>query len=214
MPTYQGQRIDCADVALDNLLNYAKDRGLRLTFKVYNRGWRYVDSAGFRSFDHMKRWVKTYLGAQNVTDNCKLIKPLAGLTTPQAWAEKVKPGDLVMWSYNKPNRSDAQKAGRPTAVGHTQPVMEVMAGGTLSSTRLKVMNGDVQLSTGEPLPARASTMSVSYLRPVEGRHSLSNYPQHGNTLFKVMEKYNWNDPRTAQDPAQGTQGPLRWGIFN
>jgi hypothetical protein len=214
LPGYAGQRIDCADVALDNLLNYAKDRGLRLTFKVWKNGWRYADSAQFQSFAQMKSWAKQYLGAHNITDNCKLIKPLAALTTPESWSENVKPGDLLMWSYNKPSRSHPGKPGLPTAVGHTQPIMDVQAGATLSNTRLQLMNGDIQLSTGEPLPAHTSTSYVEYLKPVSAGVSLSNYPQYSGQLFKVLQKYDWNQPRGPQENAQPSQGPLRWGIFN
>lgn len=210
---YTGQRIDCADVALDNLLNFAKDRGLRMTFKVYKRGWRYVDSAQFSSFNKLKRWAKAYLGAANVTDNCKLIRPLSRLTTPQAWTNKVKPGDLLMWSYNKPNRADPTKPGRPTTVGHTQPIMEVNAGSTLRTTRLKLMNGDVQLDTGEALPASTSYKTADGIHPVAGGKSLSNYPQYNGQLFKVLQKYNWNSPISAEAPPQSSQGPLRFGIF-
>lgn len=214
LPLYAGQRIDCADVALDNLLNFARDRGLRMTFKVWKNGWRYVDSASFRSFDQLKRFARQYLGAHNVTDNCKLIKPLARLSTPDAWERHVKPGDLLMWSYNKPSRRDPALPGRPTTVGHTQPIMEVVKGRSLSGTRLKVMNGDIQLSTGEALAARASWETVSRIKPVSGGASLSNYPSYNGRLFHVLQKYNWHSPTGPSDPAQPSQGPLRWRIMD
>ena len=213
LSNYEGQRIDCADVALDNVLNFAKQRGLRVTFKVYQRGWKYVDSAQFRSFGQLKTWAKRYLGAHNVTDNSKLIKPLAGLTTPAAWANKVQPGDLLMWSYNKPSSSHPGKPGRPTRTGHTQPIMDVQQGSTLANTRLKLMNGDIQLSTGEALPASTSFKAVSAIHAVAGGKSLSNYPQYNGQLFKVLQKYNWNRPIGDQAPPQSSQGPLRFALF-
>ena len=210
---YEGKRIDCADVALDNVLNFAKQRGLRVTFKVWKKGWKYVDSAQLRSFDQLKTWAKRYLGAHNVTDNAKLIRPLSRLTTPEAWASKVQPGDLMMWSYNKPNRRDPNLPGRPTAVGHTAPIMEVQRGASLTNTRLKLMNGDIQLSTGEALPASTSYKTVSSIHAVEGGKSLSNYPQYNGQLFKVLQKYNWNSPIADGAPAQASQGPLRFALF-
>ena len=214
LPSYEGKRIDCADVALDNVLNFAKERGLRVTFKVWKGGWKYVDSAQFRSFSQLQRWAKQYLGAHNVTDNCKLIKPLAGLTTPEAWTSKVQPGDLLMWSYNKPHSTSPGKPGRPTRTGHTQPIMDVQAGSSLRGTRLKLMNGDIQLSTGEALPASTSFKTVTQIHAVEGGKSLSNYPQYNGQLYKVLQKYDWNRPIGDQAPPQASQGPLRFALFN
>lgn len=213
LPRYEGQAIDCADVALDNLVSFAQQAGLRLTMKVYRNGWRYVDSAQFQSVDQLKQWTKQYLGAHNVTDNCELIRPLAQLSTPQAWDDSVKAGDLLMWSYNKPARTDCTKAGCPTTVGHTQPVMEVHRGATLQDTRLKVMNGDIQLSTGTPLPARSSNEYVCSIKPVTSGCSLSNYPDLAGQLFHVLQKYDWTRPIGVNDAAQACQGPVRWCIF-
>ena len=210
---YEGKRIDCADVALDNVLNFAKQRGLRVTFKVWKRGWKYVDSAQFSSFAQLKTWTKRYLGAHNVTDNSKLIKPLAALTTPQAWSSKVQPGDLLMWSYNKPSRGNPGKPGRPTTTGHTQPIMDVQQGSTLANTRLKLMNGDIQLSTGEALPASSSFKNVSAIHAVAGGKSLSNYPQYNGQLYKVLQRYDWNRPIGDHAPPQSSQGPLRFAFF-
>ncbi len=210
---YEGQRIDCADVALDNVLNFAKKRGLRVTFKVWKSGWKYVDSAQFRSFGQLKTWAKRYLGAHNVTDNSKLVRPLSRLTTPDAWKNKVQPGDLLMWSYNKPNRTNPNLPGRPTTVGHTAPIMEVQKGRTLANTRLKLMNGDIQLSTGEALPASTSYKAVSAIHPVTGGMSLSNYPQYNGRLYKVLQRYDWNRPIGDQAPPQASQGPLRFALF-
>lgn len=209
---YVGKRIDCANLALDNLLNFAKDQGLRMTFKVYTRnGARYVDSARFNSFDQLKSWTQRFLGAHNVTDNCKLVKPLAGMNSPEAWS-CVKSGDLLMWAYYKPG-ADPTKPGRMTTVGHTQPIVGVQRGATLDSTYLKTINGDIQLSTGEQLPAYTTNKYVRSIHPVEGGHSLSNYPQNNGQLFKVLQHFDRSRPIGDGAPPQPTQGPVRWGIF-
>jgi len=49
---------------------------------------------------------------------------------------------------------------------------------------------------------------------VKGGVSLSNYPQYDGRLFKVLQKYDWNQPIGSDAPPQSSQGPLRWGIFN
>ena len=110
-----------------------------------------------------------------------------------------------MWSYNKPSRNDPNKPGRPTTTGHTQPIMDVQQGRTLANTRLKVMNGDIQLSTGEALPASSSFKAVSVIHPVAGGKSLSNYPQYNGQLYKVLQKYNWNRPIGDQAPPQSLE---------
>jgi len=180
---------------------------------VWKKGWKYVDSAQFRTFDQLKTFAKQYLGAHNVTDNAKLIRSIDRLTTPEAWKQKVQPGDLLMFSYNKPDRRDPTKPGRPTTVGHTAPVLEVKAGATLRSTRLSTMNGDIQLSTGEALAATVKDRRITDIHAVSGGKSLSNYPDLNGKLFKVLQKYNWNKPIGPTDMPQAQQGPLRWGLF-
>lgn len=213
LPGYVGQRIDCANLALDNLVNFAKDQGLRLTFKVYTRnGARYIDSAQFRSLDHLKRWTQRFLGAHNVTDNTKLVKPLTSLSSAEKWQQSVKPGDLLMWAYYKPSSSNSAVTGRMTTVGHTQPILKVR-GANMSQTVLETINGDIQLSTGEQLPAYTHDKRVRDIHPVEGGKSLSNYPDYNGRLFKVLQHYNRSTPAGSGAPAQPSQGPVRWGIF-
>jgi hypothetical protein len=213
LPSYEGKPMDCANVALDCLAGFCKSAGLRLALKVWvpQKGYRYIDSAGFKTFDTFNSFLKTYLGAHGITDNSSLIRPLSKFKAPSDWSTLVQPGDLVMWSYNHPSDASAQKPGKPSTVGHTQPIMEVQAGSALDSTYLRVMNGDIHLATNTPLPAWSGYEAVSGLKPVESGHTLSNYP--GKTFFKVMQRYDSSKPIAVGAPAQSSQGPLRWSIF-
>jgi hypothetical protein len=213
LPSYEGQKMDCANVALDCLSGFCKTQGLRLALKVWvpQKGYRYIDSAGFQSFSGFQTFLKNFVGAHGITDNAKLIRPLSSFKTPDDWAKLVRPGDLLMWSYNHASSTDPTRPGRPTTVGHTQPIMEVQAGSALDSTFLKVMNGNIHLATGEPLSAFSSSEWVSSLKPVEAGHSLSNYPTE--SLYKVMQKYDSSKPIAEGEAPQAGQGPLRWSVF-
>jgi hypothetical protein len=211
---YVGKRIDCANLALDNLVNFAKDQGVRMTFKVYTRnGPRYVDTASFRNFDHLKSWTQRFLGAHNVTDNTKLVSSLNSLTSANKWSKRVKPGDLLMFAYYKPNSSNSALPGRMTTVGHTQPILKVRRGWNRSNTTLETINGDIQLSTGEQLPAYTHDKRVGDIHGIEGGKSLSNYPAYNGQLFKVLQHYNRRNPIGAGAAPQPSQGPVRWSIF-
>lgn len=86
-----GNKIDCADLALAALVDYAAAHSLPVRLRYYKDGaWAWYElAAGSRDASKFKTKVMTMLGALNVIDNTKAI--------PTATA---KPGDLIMskWS--------------------------------------------------------------------------------------------------------------------
>jgi hypothetical protein len=94
------QKIDCADLALASLIDFAYDNGLPVNLKYFSGGWKSYRSQDY-SRDNYKSTVLDNLGALSVIDNTQAIEPA------EAGA-----GDLIMSKWN--NRS-----------GHTRVIYSV-----------------------------------------------------------------------------------------
>jgi len=83
-------KIDCADLALAALVDYADKKELPVRLKYYKGGWKWFtfDPKEDKASAYKKN-VMTMLGALNVIDNTKSIS-----------LDNAKPGDLIMskWS--------------------------------------------------------------------------------------------------------------------
>lgn len=84
------QKIDCADLAIAALVDFAKKEGLPIRFKYYDKSWRWVafDPANDDAQEFKKRAMVMF-GALNVIDNTKGI-PIAA----------ARPGDFIMSKWN------------------------------------------------------------------------------------------------------------------
>lgn len=85
------QAIDCADLALASLIDFAYDNGLPVSLKYYSGGWKSYLSRDY-SREKYKSTVLDNLGALSVIDNTQPIEPA------EAGA-----GDFIMSKWN--NRS-------------------------------------------------------------------------------------------------------------
>ncbi|MGH1342068.1 MAG: hypothetical protein ACRBN8_10980 [Nannocystales bacterium] len=101
-------KIDCADLALEYLLDFCRGERLPIRLRYYsNGGWRtHVVDATVPDFEAAKREVKRNFGALNVIDNTFAID-----------LAQAKPGDLIMskWSGTQ---------------GHTRIIDSVGSGST------------------------------------------------------------------------------------
>ena len=95
-------KIDCADLAIAVLVDFASKKSLPIKLKYYNKGWKWIK---FNPKDDNDKQFKTkamrMLGALNVIDNTKPI-PI-GIA---------KSGDLIMSKWN-------------LSLGHTRIVYSV-----------------------------------------------------------------------------------------
>src|SRR5690349_14179872 len=85
---YKGE-IDCADLALVSLVEFAYENGLPVKLRYYSHGWKTYDSASHPDKDEFKRLVTRNMGALNVIDNTYAIS----LT-------EARPGDLIMTQWD------------------------------------------------------------------------------------------------------------------
>jgi len=88
------QEVDCADLALITLIEFAAENNLPLNLKYYDsdsKGWQIINAASddFKSKDQYLVSITTNLGALNIIDNTKKIS-----------LNKATSGDLVMTKYN------------------------------------------------------------------------------------------------------------------
>jgi hypothetical protein len=97
---YAGE-IDCADLALTSLVEYAYESDLPLKLKYYGHGWKTYDSTSHPEKEEFKRLITRNMGALNVIDNSHAI-PLADAAA----------GDLIM------SRWDSR-------LGHTRIIYEI-----------------------------------------------------------------------------------------
>ena len=93
--------IDCADLALASLVEFAYENGLRVKLKYYDKGWKPYDSSAEPSKDAFKRLVMRNMGALNVIDNTHSIS-----------LSEAAAGDLIMTKW------DAR-------LGHTRIIYEL-----------------------------------------------------------------------------------------
>ena len=83
-----GEKIDCADLALASLIDFAYASGLPVNLKYFSKGWKYYTSRDY-SRDDYKRVVLDNLGALSVIDNTQAIEPA-----------EAGPGDLIMTKHD------------------------------------------------------------------------------------------------------------------
>lgn len=107
-------KIDCADLAIAALVDFATKRKLPVKLKYYSNGWHWMNfEPGSMDSNKFKKTAMLKLGALNVIDNSKPI-PIS----------MAKPGDLIMSKWN------------PT-LGHTRIVYSVKR--ELKSKKYKVI---------------------------------------------------------------------------
>jgi hypothetical protein len=94
--TYKN-KIDCADLAIASLVDYAAKESLPVKLKYYNGGWKWLNfDPKTDKASEFKNTAMKMLGALNVIDN---TKPIA--------LHLAKPGDLIMSKWS-------------TTLGHTR----------------------------------------------------------------------------------------------
>ncbi|MBV1856911.1 MAG: hypothetical protein KUG77_00770 [Nannocystaceae bacterium] len=101
----RGVKVDCADLALEYLLDFCRGEGLPIRLRYYSGGWKtHVVGPAVSDFEAAKREVKRDFGALNVIDNTFPID-----------LSQAKPGDLIMskWSGTQ---------------GHTRIIVSVGSG--------------------------------------------------------------------------------------
>lgn len=99
-----GNEIDCADLALTSLVEFAYDNSLPVRLKYYaSHGWKAFESASEPSKEAFKRLVTRQMGALNVIDNSH------GVALSDA-----RPGDLIMTRWD-------------SRLGHTRIIYEIKA---------------------------------------------------------------------------------------
>lgn len=97
------KKIDCADLALTVLINYASENGLPVDLKYYDKGWKSYSSSSdeFTSKDGFLKFITLNLGALNVIDNSSPIS-----------LSSAKSGDLIMSKWD-------------ASGGHTRVIYEI-----------------------------------------------------------------------------------------
>lgn len=95
------EAIDCADLALVCLIDFAYANALRVRLKYYAKGWQWYDSKDYESVDKFRAHITMQLGALNVIDN---TKPMA--------IQDASTGDLLMTKWH-------------ASLGHTRVISEV-----------------------------------------------------------------------------------------
>jgi hypothetical protein len=96
------QKIDCADLALASLVEFAYPKELPVKLKYLSGGsWKKYDSTTDASMEHFEKEVRQNMGALNVIDNTLSIKLAAAA-----------PGDLIMTRWT-------------ASEGHTRIIYEI-----------------------------------------------------------------------------------------
>ena len=83
------QRIDCADLAIVTLIEFAKQEKLPVKFKYYKGGWNWLNYSPQDDAQAFKKQAKMMLGALNVIDN-----------TIKVQIQAAKSGDFIMSKWN------------------------------------------------------------------------------------------------------------------
>jgi len=138
-----GAKIDCADLALLGLINYASSNGLPVNLKYYsNGGWGSYNAQGnaFGSVQQYTTTVLNNLGALNVIDNTHPIK-----------VGELQPGDLVMTKYGPD-------------LGHTRIVTGTSCN-NCSDPTINWYQGNLPPRVPEPRTAPFSSLNGGLLPP-------------------------------------------------
>lgn len=83
------QKIDCADLAIATLVEFANKESLPIKFKYYNSGWQWITFSPKDDAQKFKKQAMDMLGALNVIDNTIKVSIAAA-----------KPGDFIMSKWN------------------------------------------------------------------------------------------------------------------
>jgi hypothetical protein len=95
------KEIDCADLALASLVEFAYDNKLPVRLKYYDGGWKYYESAKEPKKEAFRKLVMRNMGALNVIDNSHSIN-----------LDEAGPGDLIMTKWD-------------SRLGHTRIIYEI-----------------------------------------------------------------------------------------
>lgn len=114
-------KVDCADLALSYLVDFAHENSLPITIKYYaSKKWqKYQIKAKQKDIANAKSYVNINFGALNVIDN---TKPIA--------VSEAKPGDLIMSKW----------AG---GGGHTRVIIEIKTGKTDGDASVTFYQGNL-----------------------------------------------------------------------
>lgn len=87
-----GKKIDCADLAIVTLVEFADKEKLPVRFKYYDKGWQWVEFALGDDKKKFKKQAMNMLGALNIIDN-----------TLKVGVASAKAGDFIMsrWSSSQ-----------------------------------------------------------------------------------------------------------------
>jgi hypothetical protein len=172
-------RLDCADLSIDMIIEYAAANGLPLEWRVYNAPEKkFVTIKNTdRQFDtpaDFSTWSKHFLGAMNLADNTTAI-------TYSQWAG----GDMVLMNWN-------QSPEEPNFPGRT-----VWHTFLIAVPDELIFYGNID--AGQPLPV-ISTSSASRLdmvRTSPDRHGLS--PRRFTFLANAVKPPEANPPPSTGD---------------
>ena len=120
---YAGE-IDCADLALVSLVEYAYENALPLKLKYYDHGWKTYDSASHPDKEEFKRLVTRNMGALNVIDNSHAIP----ITEASA-------GDLIMSRWDSRLGHTRISARSPRSPARAAPPITTWSGSRATSPR-------------------------------------------------------------------------------
>ncbi len=95
------QKIDCADLAIATLVEFAKKESLPIKFKYYDKGWQWITFLPKDDAQKFKKYAMNMLGALNVIDNTIKVSIAAA-----------KPGDFIMSKWNN-------------SLGHTRVIYSI-----------------------------------------------------------------------------------------
>ncbi len=114
-------KIDCADLALEYLLDFARENNLPVSLRYYSgTSWEtYVVKPKQQNFDSTKAYVKRNFGALNVIDNTEPID-----------LSNTNSGDLIMSKWS----------GR---LGHTRIIVSVKPGAVNANREVTFYQGNL-----------------------------------------------------------------------
>lgn len=153
----EGRKLDCADVALHNLIDFLAATGRRGAMKIYDHGPKYIDSADFRSKEEFTRFVLHNMGALHVIDNMKPVLLANKVRGPQD-LEKIQPGHTRMKVHIPRVTAGRHRKGVPE-MGHTEPIVGVEIGDSLENSWLRIIYGN--FDQGHALQVRSKTLNVA-----------------------------------------------------
>lgn len=175
------QKIDCADLALACLVEFAYGNDLPLRFFYYNRGQKIpMDSQKFKK-DVYRLLLKSQLNAHGVIDNTREIK-----------LRDARPGDLLMtqrptprpWEDVDPNDPEKQRE----RMGRSRIVISVA------------------YNRAKPKKSKIAFLNASYppIIPIEETEPYENFTQKGDDLDPAavhsLRRWNYvffNTPQTT-----------------